>query len=220
FEGVVTRNYNQGVYVEGYDEETGMYYAMYVYYGYNFTGKGAEILSIGNKVKIVGNVQYWEAGGTYQVTDLQYKLRDPNHPNNIQKLGEGYDGAYLLTTADTFVNGKVKIETIVDGEETFVEHRYAALAMNTSISMENLYVSKVYTTTNEESSSKGAMTLTCTQNGVTIDIRTDVLRDENGNVITADQYLNKTINIRGYVDYYDGDYQVKVLMASDITILD
>lgn len=218
FEGVVTRFYNNGVYVEDYDERTQTYYAMYVYYGYNASGYVMDILKVGNRVKIVGNLQYWEAGGTYQVTDIGYDVWNPDDPNNIQFISSGHQGAYKLTDADTFVNGVVRMSTFVDGEEEWVEHKYAKLVMNTSITMENLYVSKTYTTTNDESASKGAFTLTCKQGNVTVDIRTDVLYDADGNLVTADTYKGKTITVRGYVDYYDGDYQIKVLSVNDLII--
>ncbi len=222
FVGVVTRNYNNGVYVEEYDEETGRYYAMYVYYGFNLNGAGLEILEVGNRVKIVGNLQLWEAGGTYQVTDLQYRMMNPDDPKNIQNIGEEgveYKASYLLTTANDFANGKVKILTYVDEEDVMVEHSIASLSMNTSISMEGLKVSKIWTTTNAESDSKGAMTLTCyAEDGTKITVRTDVLKDENGTLITADAYNGKTIDVKGFVDYYDGEYQIKVLSYKDIIV--
>lgn len=219
FEGVITKDYNNGVYVEDFDEETGMYYAMYVYYGFNLSAGGLRILKEGNRVLIVGNVQYWEAGGTYQVTDLQYDARNKEDPNNIQKLGEGFEASYLLTDANTFANGTVKFETTnEEGEDIIASRRYAELVMNTSISMENLVVTKIYTTTNPDTSSVGAMTLTCKVGNTTIVVRTDVLRDADGNVITAEAYKNKTIDIKGIVDYYDGEYQIKVLSAKDIIV--
>ena len=84
--------------------------------------------------------------------------------------------------------------------------------------MKNLKVVKTYTTTNEDSSSKGAMTLTCEVDGVTVDIRTVVFYDAQGNLITADKYAGKTIDVKGIVDYFDGGYQIKVLTPDHITI--
>ena len=86
--------------------------------------------------------------------------------------------------------------------------------------MDGLYVQSVYTTTNETSSSIGAMTFTCkAPDGQIVYVRTEVLLDENGNVITADVYKNKTINVQGIVDYYDGDYQIKVVHQKYIQIV-
>jgi DNA/RNA endonuclease YhcR with UshA esterase domain len=62
------------------------------------------------------------------------------------------------------------------------------------------------------------MTLTCEYNGVTVEIRTAVLLDANGNLITADAYLGKTIDVNGVVDCYEGNYQIKVFSAKGITV--
>lgn len=216
FNGVVTVNSNSTAYVEAYDPETDMYFGMTVYYGYNLSGAGLEILEVGNEVRIVGSVQYYEAGGTYQVSDIEYRMMKPDDPGNIQKLSEGHDPAFPLVSADKFANGKVTITTDEGAEETY---DFGELALNSSISMNGLKVVDVYTTTNEESSNNGAMTLTCkAADGTTISVRTAVLVDENGNMITADQYMGKTINVRGIVDYYSGNYQIKVFSAKNITI--
>ena len=37
FEAVVTKNYSNALYVEDYDEETNMYYGMYIYLGYGLS---------------------------------------------------------------------------------------------------------------------------------------------------------------------------------------
>ena len=213
FNGIITRNNDQTVYVEAYDEETDMYYGISVYYGFNLTGGGLDILTVGNEVRIVGTVQYYEAGGTWQVSGLSYNQMRPKDPGNIQKLSQGHTPAYVLTTADRFVNGTVELE--VGGE--VVTFPYAALAMSTSISMENLVVTDVYTTVSN-TDSNGALTLTCEVDGITVTLRTVVLRDENGNTITADAYMGKTIHVRGIIDFYDGTYQIKIISAKDITV--
>ena len=216
FNGVVTMNSNQTVYVETYDAETDMYYGISVYYGYNLSGAGLDILTVGNEVRIVGSVQYYEAGGTWQISDLEYRQMKPKDPRNIQKLSEGNAPAFRLTTPADFNTKKLDIE--VDGK--VVSFDYAQLAMSTSVEMKNLKVVKTYTTTNDESSSKGAMTLTCEIDGQTIDVRTVVLLDEKGNLITESAYAGKTINVKGIVDYYMGSYQIKVFTAKDITIVE
>jgi len=88
--------------------------------------------------------------------------------------------------------------------------------MNSSISMENLKVNSVYTTTNEDSSSYGAMTLNCEVDGIPVVVRTVVLTDENGKLVTEDAYIDKTIDVKGIIDYFDGQYQIKVFSAKDI----
>lgn len=215
FEGVITLNDDNSVYIESYDPETDLYYGITVYYGYGLTGDGLNILSVGNLSRIVGTVQYYEAGGTYQVSGLTYRLMKPDDPNNIRKISDGHTPSYKETDAKLFAEGSVSIET----DDGVSEYKYAELAMNTTVFMRGLEVKSVYTTENKESSSYGAMTLTCECDGVRITVRTDVLRDENGNLITEDEYLGRFIDVFGVVDYFDGEYQIKVFSAKDISIV-
>ena len=223
FEGVVTYEAPQTVYVEEYDEETDMYYGMTVYYGYNLGGGGLEILQVGNRVRVVGSVQYYATAGTWQVSDIQYVDMRPDDPSNVQLISTGHEASNRVTDPAVFNNTTVDIEvlTSLEDDETVIEtFDYGQLSLGASISLENIRVSSVYTTNNEESASKGAMTLTCRQFAETIDVRTVVLYDDDGNLITADAYRGKTINVRGIVDYYNGSYQIKVFSADDITVLD
>ena len=112
------------------------------------------------------------------------------------------------------MNGKVELD-VAEEKQVF---DYAELALGTSIEMQNLKVQDVYTTTNEESSSKGAMTLTCMAGDVQVVVRTDVLFDADNNLITEEAYAGKTIDVKGIVDFYDGTYQIKVFSANNITI--
>ena len=214
FSGIVAVNSDNSVYVEEYDAETGMYYGMSVYYGYGLNGGGLEILGVGNESRIVGTVQYYEAGGTWQVSGLSYRAMRPDDPGNIKLISQGHEAAYAPVSAHTFVNGTVSVET----EEGMAELPYAQLAMSTSASMTDLRVKDIYTTADEQSSQKGAMTLTCEQDGTLVTVRTGVLLDASGNVITQDAYLGKTIDVKGVVDFYDGEYQIKVFSARGITV--
>ena len=215
FSGVITTNSGtQGVYVEDYDPETGMYYGMYLYYGHSLNGTGLDILRVGNEARIVGTVQYYEGGGTWQVSDLTYRMMKPDDPGNIQMLSQNNSPSFVLTDPDTFANGVVSIRT-EEGEKSF---SYAELALGTSVEVRDLEVVDVYTTEKADSSSNGAMTLTCKAGDTTITVRTAVLLDENGQRITADAYLGKTIDVKGIVDYFDGAYQIKVFAAENITI--
>ena len=222
FEGVITYESGQTVYVEDYDPETDMYYGMTVYYGFNLTGTGLEILEPGNRVKFVGSVQYYATGDSWQVSDIKYVDMRPNDPNNIQLISSGNEPAYRVTDPAVFHYGKVPVEvlTALDSEElTEKDFDFAKMALGTSVSMDGLQVNRVYTTSNEDSASKGAMTLTCTVGGHEISVRTVVLRDADGNLITADAYQGKTINVRGIVDCFNGTYQIKVFTPDDITIV-
>ncbi len=216
FEGVITLDSGGGVYVEDYDPDTGMYHGMYLYYGYNLSGPGLEILMVGNRARIVATVQYYEAGGTWQVAGVTYSQMRPDDPGNLKLISSGHAPANVVVAPETFANGTVDVEV---GEEvkTF---QFAELALGTTVKLENLYVKDIYTTVADESASKGAMTLTCEVNGITISVRTDVLYDENGQLITEEAYLGKTITVCGIVDYYNGSYQVKVFDKNDITVIE
>lgn len=214
FNAIVTKDNNNGVYVEDYDEETGLYFGMYVYYGFNLSGPGLAAIAVGNEARIVGTVQYYEVGGTYQVAGLSYRQMKPDDPNNVQKLSEGHEPAYALTKADTFINGTVELEA----EDEVKKFAYAQAVIHSSVSMKGLKVNSVSTTEKEDSSSYGALTLYCEADGVPVQVRTVVLTDDNGNLITADTYQGKTIDVSGIVDYFNGTYQIKVFSAKDIII--
>ncbi len=217
FTGVVTRNSGQdGVYVEAFDEETGMYNGMYIYYGTSaHADMKDEVLVIGNEVRIVGVVSVFN--GSYQVSGLKYDARDK--ANSCQAVSTGHSASYFPTTAADFVNGKVTV-TVTNpetGEEELREMSYAEMALGSSISLQELTVKSIYTT-NNGGDSDGAMTITCEAGGVEITIRTNVLRNSDGSIVKEDVFEGKTISVRGVVDFFSGDYQIKVLSINDIII--
>ena len=220
FEGIITRNVNKTAYVETYDEETGLYFGIQIFYGYNLDYFGEEVLAVGNRVMIVGSVQYYEAGGTYQIADIKYNAMDPTNEENIQLLGQGGSAAYQEMTADQLLHGTVELE--VESEDAIETKSFDVgfLTMHSSASLKNLTIKEIYTTSNEDSSNKGAMSITCTdENGTTIVVRTAVLKDGNGNTITASAFpIGSVIDARGIVDVYNGVYQLKVFSASDIVV--
>ena len=189
-----------------------MYYGMTIYYGTSgLNGEGLEILSIGNELRIVGVVSYWETGGVYQVAGLEYNRRDKDNPRNIKLLSEGHTAGYFEVDAKTF---KSQVNVMLEDEAKLFD--YAGLVLNTSISMKDLTVDSVYTTPSGDSA--GAMTLYCTAaDGTKIDLRTIVLY-ENGEKITADYFTGKTIDVKGFVDYFDGEYQIEIYSVKDVHI--
>ena len=155
----------------------------------------------------------------WQISGVTYSEFRPD-ADDLRKLSEGHEPAFVLTDPTTFVNGKVEME-MTDPETEAITTKafnYAELAQGTTIEMKNLYVKSVYTTQSENTNSDGAMTLTCEVNGVTIPVRTLVLADENGNLITQSAYLGKTIDVKGVVDCFNGEYQIKVMDANYITV--
>ncbi len=218
FEGIIAAYENQGVYVESYDAETEMYYGVYVYYGFFLKGQAITILSVGNKVRITGVVQYYEAGDSYQVSDLKYSGYKPT-AEDIQLISMGHSASNVEVSAEKF-NSKVPVtynyinpETS-EASEVTQEIEYSELALNTSISMKGLTVKSIYTT-NNGGDNDGAMTIDCkSADGEYVTLRTVVLRDpETNQLITADQLNGKTLDITGVVDYFKGDYQIKILHA-------
>lgn len=233
FEGIVVRNNgNNSVYVESMDvdPDTGLHYGMPCYYGFNMSSAGLEVLSIGNHVRIVGTFAYYETGGTYQVSGMTCNQFNPDNPDNIKVLeGQKYSAPYSPIDAEMFANQtQVEVELENNDEITKKKVAYPELLMGTSVSLEGLKVVSIYTTTNPTSSQKGAMTFTCTTaNGLEITVRTAVLK-KDGEIVTATTYRNKTINIKGIVDYYSSDsdysqganpYQIKVFTVDDIVIV-
>lgn len=217
--GVITMHYNNGFYLEAQDPETGMYYGMYCYYGFNFNGM--HLVKVGSEVRVAGNVS--EFSGSWQISGMTYSDFIPTD-DDVRLLSSDNEPAFTLTDPQTFVNGKVDVE-IMDPETEEITTKtfdYAEIALGTSVEMKNLYVKDVYTTRSDNDNSNGAMTLTCEANGVTFDVRTIVMTDDNGNIITADAYRGKTIDVKGIVDFfsYNGSesYQIKVMDDDYITV--
>lgn len=214
-EGIITYNSDYTAYIESYDAETDMYYGMQVFYGYN--SQLINVLAKGAMLRIVGVVG--EHYGSYQITDLKYNRMKPDDPANTAQLSTGHDIAYGEISAATYTGDKTI--TVGDEEKTF---KYAELAVATSVSMKNLKVTKV-STTQPPSNDAGAMTLTCEVDGISVTVRTAVLKDADGELVTKEAFEGKTIDVQGIVDFYDNpyvdtdfDYQIRVLTLNDITV--
>lgn len=214
-EGVITFNSNYEAYIESYDAETDMYYAMQIFYGYD--SKLIPVLAQGAEVRIVGVVNAFY--DTYQISSLKYNPMRPEDPANTSQISKNNPIAFKEVTPAEFAGNKTILvkdpETNEDVEKTF---KFADLAVSTSISMKNLKVDSIYTTTNPSASDVGAMTLTCSVDGVTVAVRTAVLKDADGNLITAEYFQGKTIDIQGIVDCYEGSYQIRVFTLNDFVI--
>ncbi len=223
FEAQVAREYSNTLYVQEYDEEDGIFYGITVYLGYSADPDLLGFTKIGNRVRFVGSLQYYEAGGTYQVSGIQYKPRKPQESCQLLEEGERPKGT-VIDPAE-FNHGKRsvivtrKLSDDEEGLEVEEEYPVAQLIMSTAVTLQNLSVESIYTTTSDSSSSKGAMTLTCkAPDGAYVDIRTVVLYDENNELVTASAYQGKTIDVTGVVDYYSGSYQIKVFTTDDIVV--
>ena len=210
FEGVVTTDSNNSIYLEDYDAETDMYYGMTVYYGFNLNGVGLDIISVGNRVRIVGTVQYYETGDIYQVAGLSYSMMRPDDPSNIRKISEGNSAAYAEISPEKFVFGTVIIESDDGGTAT---RRYSEMALYTTVCMKGLTAESV-----TSSSESGEMTILCkAEDGTEIQVRTEPLRMPNGSIAKEADFIGKNMDIKGIVDIFAGNYQIKVFSYSNIT---
>ncbi len=231
FEAVVAKTIGPTFYVEEYDAENDMYFGMQIFAGYGCPIEGD--FKIGNRMSIVGKVSYYENGDTYQISSLSYDVMDPTWAGGCSILETGHSASFRELDIATLMDSKIELETWVETEdengelvEELVtrEFEYGELAHYSTVSMKNLTVKSVWTTVNPESSSLGALTITCTDaSGREIDIRTaDKLRIEvDGETVdvTEDFFPKGTvISVKGIIDSYDGDYQIKVFAYSDITI--
>lgn len=219
-EGVVTAQFSNSVYIEEYDADTGLYFGMAVYYGFQ-SGKIVEVLSIGNRVNVVGGVTEFQ--GTYQISGVSHNEFRPQDPTNTTVVSEGNSAAFAETSAKDIVSGKIDVNFDVEDEEgnpkvETINLNYGEAIMSTSVTVSNLKVVSIYTTDNG-GSSDGAMSIKCqAEDGTTITIRTEVLT-ENGQLVKQDRYEGKVITVRGIIDYYNGSYQVACHRVDYITIV-
>lgn len=210
FECIVSKISGDTLFVQQHDEESGLNYGMQVYLGNSFSGRS--LLVVGNKVSICGNFVYYDAGGTYQVSGLTYMKMKPNYEKNLRLIETGVEVPVKEITADELT------KTTVDAQDKYEGISYTETLTNTLVTMSNVTVNDIYTTSNG-GKSDGAMTLTCSDgNGKTVTVRTEVLTKENGDVVVEQDLLNKTISVKGIVDFYNDSYQVKVFNFKDITI--
>lgn len=231
FTATIAKRYSNSLYVQSWNEEDQMYYGMVIFYGY--TCDFTYMLNIGTEMYFVADATDSESFG-FQVSNIKYDpyIDDPELVKNyVRLIDSNKDVVYPLTDVETF-NGKKTIKVYADADDETGEEKqfdYAALVLNAPIAFEDLYVYDVYTT-KKEGTSKGAMTLYCRDsNNKEVVIRTLVLYEgdkaasDGSNIKVAADYLNKTINVRGIVDWYKpdggvGQYQIEVSSVYDITV--
>ena len=230
FEAVVAKQVDATIYVEEYDAENDMYFGMQIFAGYSFPRM--EIFTIGNRLSIVGTLQYYENGGTYQISNLKYKTIDPDWNGGCRVIGEGFEPSFKEISVKDLMTGKITLqgyEQILDDsgeviDEVLVnkEFKYGDIAHYSTVSVLNLTVTKVYTTTSD-TDSNGALTITCrAADGTTIDIRTasqltKIVDGQKVAVTAADFPAGTVISVKGVIDSFNGKYQIKVFEIEDVT---
>lgn len=216
-DGVVIYNSDYTVYMIDTDVESGITYGIQVFLSYD--NDLANMLLPGTRARVVGVLDCYH--GTYQITDLRYNAMRPNDPANTALIDKDNPIEYKEITAEQFFSNV----TVEMDESTKKEFKFVELALGTPVAMKNLKVIDTYTT-NNGGSNDGAITLTCEVDGKTIDVRTDVLKDENGNVVKESYFMGKTIDVKGIMEYFDlndtgnGNYQIKVNYLKNIVIHD
>ena len=228
FEANVAKNMGATVYVEEYDDETGEYLGMQVYCGFGLSAAGKNILKVGNRVVIAGSVQYYEAGDTYQISDIKYDPYDKENTANIKLIEKNYaEPSYDEATVSEIVSGKLNVEITTKGEddEEITETKvfdYGFLTMHSSKILKDLTIVSIYTTSNG-GDSDGAHSITCKDaSGKTIVLRTEVLYDETNHKLPASHFpIGAKIEVAsGIVGAYDGEYQLMIFHQDDIVFAD
>lgn len=194
-EGLVTKISGSTAYAEDYDEETNEVFGIQIFMGF----ESFDMIQIGNVVRFIGTVQLYETANTYQIAGLTYMAMKPDYKDNLKLISEGND---VVATKITYADIQTRKDNL--------------LANNVAI--DNLTVKEIYTTSKGDSA--GAMTLTCQdKDGNTIVVRTIVLKDSEGNVVTESYFAGKNISVTtGIFDQFDGEYQIRVFGLAHITI--
>lgn len=217
-EGVISQDTNGTLYLEEYDEEDGRYYGMQVYYGYNMATSAKRFLKAGNRVYIVGTFQYAEVVNAWQVAGLEYDQMKPGDPAYTHLIEKDQTIPYTeIQDLNDFVNGTTELGV---GDEIQI-FKNSELALYTSAGISGLKVISAYVT--QQGDNKGAISLTCEKDGVRFTVRTIVLR-ENGELVTPDRFVGKTIDVMGVIDSYTPEgsdtaqIQIRVFFLNNITI--
>ena len=217
-EGIISQDTNGTLYVEQYDEEDERWYGMQVFYGYNLATSAKRFLKAGNRVRIVGTFQYAEVVNAYQIAGLEYDQMKPGDPAYTSLIETEQTIPYTeITDLNAFATGKTDLTV---GEET-ISFANNELALYTSATLKGLTVVSTWTT--QSGDNAGAISLTCEKDGMRITIRTIKLY-ENGELVTADRFEGKTIDVMGVIDSYtpegstEAQVQIKVFTLSAITV--
>ena len=203
-------------YAEQYDPEENRYFGINIFLGYStFTP-----IKVGNQLRISGNLAYYapgaddtsdiESDGTWQITGLFYNPYNPSAPESMEILSKGNEVVPTPVSAD---------QLSATPDEQYDNMAKGDLIESTYVSMNNLTVTKVYTTESSKVTSNGALTLTCkTSDNKTVTVRTSVLKKGDGSLLTEADVLNKTISVQGIVAKFNGKYQIKVFTMNDLQI--
>lgn len=219
FEGVIAKISNNTAYVVDLDEETGVTYGVQVYYGFDSQVE-SNCMTVGYKLSVCGNYQYYEAGDVYQVSGLNYYMMKPTHEKGTWVLDKDVEVSPIVVTGDDMNSNQP--------DELYEGLSKLEAMLHSYVTISDLKVIDAYTT--KKGSNAGAMTLTCTDpKGKTVKVRTAVIYKDSSQKekLSEADVLDKTIDVVGIVDKYvfeesdevsPNDYQIKVFGLGDITI--
>lgn len=206
FEANVSR-YTQSVgytyYLTDTDLDTGEIYSIQAYSISTGSGK---LRQPNVRVRISGTIVYYETGGIFQLTDIVDKTLSKDN--------------YNLSIVEE--NSSVTPYEITDLDELDVNNSLLECRL---VSIKNLVVQSTYTTTTEDSSNKGAISISCSLNNKSVTVRTVSIVDKSGNyqvdsnnIVLAKNFDNKTIDVVGILEKYNNKYQIKLIQMNDVVI--
>ncbi len=198
FEAIVVRQDGTTYYLEDFDGETNMSYGIQVYLGFTTSSK----LKVGNRVKISGNISIHL--DNYQLVDIKDVIGS-----------SAKDNLKVISTGNTVIPKEFEIADLADTSNTNI--------INTFAKVSDLTVKDVYTTKDKDSSSYGAISITCEANGHEIVIRTAVMYDLTNKYITStsglileSNFTDKKLDVVGVLEVYNGKYQIKLFSMEDV----
>lgn len=206
FDANVAR-YTQSVgytyYLTDTDLDTGEIYSIQAYS--ISTGSG-NLRKPNVRVRISGTIVYYDAAGIFQLTDIVDKTLSKDNYN-----------LKIIEENSTVTPYEITDLSTLNTENSLLEYRL--------VTIKNLIVKSTYTTTTDESSNKGAITIYCELGGKSVTVRTVPIIDKSGkylvdqnNVVLESNFKNKTIYVIGIVEKYNNKYQIKLLSMDDVVI--
>lgn len=178
---VVKKNGSSNAYIQQYDQETGEYYGMYIYGGYNAIDK----LLLGSYVQVTGKIGYYY--GSLQITDVR--------SNSQIKIFSIPDESQI-----------VAVPTTIDEIDNIYEYK----KIGSLVTIQNLEVTKYNDSDNNSSFTLYCKYTNKNGERKQFNIRVDSLvklvDPETGKQILSGEYFaGKTISsITGIVTYYNG----------------
>ncbi|MFI3328988.1 MAG: thermonuclease family protein [bacterium] len=205
FEGIVYKAPGTDGYLQA--EFEGKYYGIYVFTQYS--SEIAKAFDIGNELQVTGQVAYYEptvGSGSYQIVDVKY--------STIQSL-KTEDDIKILSTKNPVVINEVLLPELDIEINPNLERTLVQINGLTAIS-DGSYTA----------ASSGHITLICVDedgNKIQVYIRKDYSVNFNSVKLTSHTQIitycqSNTINIKGIVTQYQGNFQIEITSSGDFIL--